>query len=90
MAEAILSLAAPNGWSLHLRLVDKRRAHYILQLVGSGLAISGSFIKIIDKDQHWTTLHGKFGTLPTIQKVLYTLYEMLPNCGQIITVYDFF
>ncbi|KOB64897.1 Uncharacterized protein OBRU01_15458 [Operophtera brumata] len=66
MGEAILSLASPNGWSSHLRLVDKRRAHYILQILGSGLAITGSFIKILDKEQHWTTLHGQFGLVALV------------------------
>lgn len=61
MAEAILSLSPNNGWSSRLRLVDKRRAHWILQLLGSGLALGGSFLKILDKNVHWNTLHGQFG-----------------------------
>lgn len=61
MAQAILSLSPHNGWSANLKLVDKRRAHWILQILGSGLAIIGSIIKILDKDIHWNTLHGQFG-----------------------------
>lgn len=61
MAQAILSLSPHNGWSLKLRFVDKKRAHWILQILGSGLAIAGSFIKILDKNIHWNTLHGQFG-----------------------------
>lgn len=63
MAQAILSLSPHNGWSAHLRLVDKRRAHWILQILGSVLAIVGSFYKILDKSVHWNTLHGQFGKL---------------------------
>lgn len=61
MAEAILSLCPHNGWSANLRLFDKKVAHMVLQVLGSGLAIAGSFIKIIDKSVHWNTLHGQFG-----------------------------
>lgn len=60
MAQSILSLSG-NGWSSKLRLVDKRRAHWILQILGSGLALAGSFIKILDKTVHWNTYHGQFG-----------------------------
>ncbi|XP_075976770.1 transmembrane reductase CYB561D2-like [Anticarsia gemmatalis] len=70
MAEAILSLSPNNGWSLHLRLVDKRRAHWILQIVGSGLAIAGSFIKILDKSVHWNTYHGQFALVALVFTVV--------------------
>lgn len=61
MAESILSLSPHNGWSSHLRVVDKRRAHWILQILGSGMAIAGSIIKSLDKSINWNTLHGIFG-----------------------------
>lgn len=61
MAQAILSLSNENGWSFHLKFMDKRRAHWILQIIGSGLAIGGSFHKILDKNVHWNSLHGQFG-----------------------------
>lgn len=61
MAESILSLYSENGWSTKLRLVDKRRAHWILQILGSGIALAGNFIKIVDKNVHWNTYHGQFG-----------------------------
>ncbi|KAG7302120.1 hypothetical protein JYU34_013581 [Plutella xylostella] len=66
MAQAILSLSDSNGWSSKLRLVDRRRAHWILQILGSGLAIIGSFIKIVDKSAHWNTLHGKFALVALV------------------------
>ncbi|XP_030023794.2 uncharacterized protein LOC115442779 [Manduca sexta] len=65
-SQAILSLSPNNGWSGHLKLIHKRRAHWILQTVGSGLAIAGNFIKIIDKSVHWNTLHGIFGLVALI------------------------
>ncbi|KAJ8720222.1 hypothetical protein PYW07_012265 [Mythimna separata] len=71
MAEAILSLSPYNTWSLHLKLVDKRRAHTVLQVVGSILAIVGSFIKIMEKannpnSTNWSSLHGIFGLIALV------------------------
>ncbi|CAG9100651.1 unnamed protein product [Plutella xylostella] len=66
MAEAILSLSPANGWSSRLRLVDKRRAHWILMTTGSGMAIAGSFYKILDKPVHWNTLHGQFALVALV------------------------
>ncbi|XP_013191579.1 uncharacterized protein LOC106135751 [Amyelois transitella] len=66
MAESILSLSPHNGWSSSLKLVHKRRAHWILQLLGSGLAIAGSIIKILDKSIHWNTLHGQFALVAMV------------------------
>ncbi|CAB3255655.1 unnamed protein product [Arctia plantaginis] len=66
MAQAILSLSPHNSWSIHLRIVDKRRAHWILQILGSGLAIAGTFIKILDKSVHFDTYHGQFGLVALV------------------------
>ncbi|XP_063365175.1 uncharacterized protein LOC134653712 [Cydia amplana] len=66
MAEAILSLSYHNGWSSRLKFVDKRRAHWILQLLGSGLALAGCFIKVLDKNIHWDTLHGQFALVSMV------------------------
>ncbi|XP_004928254.1 uncharacterized protein LOC101746715 [Bombyx mori] len=79
MAEAILSLSPHNGWSSNLKLVDKRRAHWILQTLGSGLAIVGSFIKIIDKSTHLNTLHGKFA----IAALVFTTVSLINGLGSL-------
>ncbi|PZC77754.1 hypothetical protein B5X24_HaOG202998 [Helicoverpa armigera] len=70
MAHAILSLSPHNSWSAHLKPVDKRRAHWILQCLGSGMAIAGSFIKISDKTVHWNTLHGQFALVALVFSVV--------------------
>ncbi|XP_022826722.1 uncharacterized protein LOC111356551 [Spodoptera litura] len=70
MAQAILSLSPHNGWSVHLKLVDKKRAHWILQTVGSALAIVGSFLKIVDKNVHWNTNHGIFALIALVFTVI--------------------
>lgn len=61
MAEAILCLCPNSGWADNFRLVDKKRAHWILQVVGSVLGIVGSIIKSLDESVNWKTLHGQFG-----------------------------
>ncbi|XP_053608731.1 uncharacterized protein LOC128674274 [Plodia interpunctella] len=66
MAEAILSLSPHNSWSSSLKLVYKRRIHWVLQILGSGLAIAGSFIKILDKEIHWNSLHGQFALVALV------------------------
>ncbi|XP_046967992.1 uncharacterized protein LOC124535723 [Vanessa cardui] len=66
MSEAILSLCPHNGWSASLRLVDKRRAHTILQIVGSVLAIAGSIVKALNKSVNWNTLHGQYGLVAMV------------------------
>ncbi|XP_013191580.1 uncharacterized protein LOC106135752 [Amyelois transitella] len=66
MSQAILSLSPHNSWSSSLKLVHKRRAHWVLQILGSGLAIAGSIIKILDKTVHWNTLHGQFALVALV------------------------
>ncbi|CAK1582810.1 unnamed protein product [Parnassius mnemosyne] len=66
MGQAILSLARENGWSAKLRLSDKRRAHWILQIMGSALALAGSFVKILDKKVHWNSYHGQFALVAIV------------------------
>ncbi|XP_013191502.1 uncharacterized protein LOC106135684 [Amyelois transitella] len=66
MAESILSLSPHNSWSSSLKLVHKRRAHWILQILGSGLAIAGSIIIYMHKTVHWNTLHGQFALVAVV------------------------
>ncbi|KAM3956382.1 transmembrane reductase CYB561D2-like [Aphomia sociella] len=70
MAEAILSLSPDNSWTASYRAIDKKRAHWILQILGSALAITGSFIKILDKTVHWNTLHGQFGLVALVFTII--------------------
>jgi cytochrome b-561 domain containing protein 2 len=65
MVEAILVMA-PDSWLANLTLKHRKLVHYGMQVVGSILALAGSFLKIIDKDVHWDTLHGQFGKLVII------------------------
>ncbi|XP_031766919.1 uncharacterized protein LOC113514619 [Galleria mellonella] len=66
MAQGFLALAPENSWSTVLRLVDRRRAHWVLQVMGSGLAIAGSAIGIQTKSVHWNSLHGQFALVALV------------------------
>lgn len=66
MAQAIIILSSESGWSSRLKLVHKRRIHWIVQIVGFVLAIVGSFIKILDKNIHWNTYHGQFALVAMV------------------------
>ncbi|XP_049874947.1 uncharacterized protein LOC126373035 [Pectinophora gossypiella] len=76
MAHAILSLSSESGWTSKFRMVDKRRVHWILQILGSGLAITGSFIKILDKTVHWNTIHGQFALVALV----FTTVSLVNGC----------
>ncbi|CAH2090346.1 unnamed protein product [Euphydryas editha] len=66
MAEAILGLCPHSGWADSLRLVDKRRVHTVMQILGSGLAIAGSIIMALTKTVNWDTLHGQFALVAMV------------------------
>ncbi|XP_045774249.1 uncharacterized protein LOC123873447 [Maniola jurtina] len=66
MSEAILALCPHNSWSSGLKLVDKKRTHTILQILGSTLAIVGSILKMLDKSTNFNTLHGQFGLVAMV------------------------
>ncbi|CAD0197766.1 unnamed protein product [Chrysodeixis includens] len=66
MAQGILSLCPHNMWSAHLTLAHRKRIHWILQIMGSVLAIAGSALYIEFKTVHWDTLHGQFGLVALV------------------------
>ncbi|XP_059062918.1 uncharacterized protein LOC131855637 [Achroia grisella] len=66
MAQGFLALVPENSWSSTLRLVDRRRAHWVMQLMGSGLAIAGSIIAIQTKTVHWNTEHGQYALVAMV------------------------
>ncbi|XP_013191503.1 uncharacterized protein LOC106135685 [Amyelois transitella] len=70
MAEGILSLSPDNGWSSFMKLRDKKRAHWILQIVGSVLAIIGTVMEIMQKNVHFDSLHGKYGLVAMVFTIL--------------------
>ncbi|XP_049874949.1 uncharacterized protein LOC126373037 [Pectinophora gossypiella] len=57
MAHGIICLRS-SGWSF-LSVKHRRRVHWILQLLGSVIAIAGSAVMINEKSIHFNTVHGK-------------------------------
>nr|XP_034833077.1 uncharacterized protein LOC117989775 [Maniola hyperantus] len=66
MAEGILALCPYNSWTAGLKLVDKKRTHTILQIMGSVLAIAGSILKSLDKTTNFNTLHGRYALVAMV------------------------
>lgn len=61
MGQAVLSISKYNGWSQALKHKERRTAHWILQVIGSALAIAGSIIRINAVENSYTTAHGILG-----------------------------
>ncbi|GBP71397.1 hypothetical protein EVAR_20498_1 [Eumeta japonica] len=61
MAQAILALSNSNSWLSSLKLVNRRRVHWVMQSFGAVLAIGGSILKMLDKEVNFETVHGKLG-----------------------------
>lgn len=49
------------SWGSPLTFSQRRRAHWVLQLVGSILAFIGSVLMSAQKTINFNSLHGKFG-----------------------------
>lgn len=67
MAEAILSFYSENSWTKMTKRSTKRYLHVILQIIGSGMALTGIFIYIIDRENrgkiHFNSTHGILGLI---------------------------
>ncbi|CAG9123816.1 unnamed protein product [Plutella xylostella] len=63
MSQAVLSLSPYNGWSQTFSYQEKRFMHWVLQIAGSALAITGSIIKIVDTPDNFQTVHGIIGLI---------------------------
>ncbi|PZC77753.1 transmembrane reductase CYB561D2 [Helicoverpa armigera] len=73
MSHSFLSLCPYNSWSSTLKKANQRRAHWILQLLASGMAISGSIIIMINKDTNFTTTHGRLG----LSALIFTMLNLI-------------
>ncbi|XP_068630943.1 uncharacterized protein [Battus philenor] len=59
ISHAILCLNKNNGWTSQMSFLQRMRAHVVLQILGSTLAIIGSVTMILEKSVHFTSIHGK-------------------------------
>ncbi|GBP09811.1 hypothetical protein EVAR_81082_1 [Eumeta japonica] len=50
-----------NGWSKALKYQEKKTIHWIVQIIGSALAVAGSVVRIMDIEDGFETPHAIFG-----------------------------
>ncbi|XP_047998140.1 uncharacterized protein LOC125235586 [Leguminivora glycinivorella] len=69
-----------DSWASALSFTHRRRAHWIMQLVGSILAFVGSVLMMSRKTVNFNTLHGRFAlaallfTVVSLANGLFSLY----------------
>lgn len=82
MTEAILAFYSENVWSQQLTRYVRKTAHWILQTVGSLVAILGMIIEFMNKKQHFTTTHAILGLIAGI----FTLIGMLNGVTALFSI----
>lgn len=66
MAESILTLYSNNYWSLFLTPKTKRNVHWILQVIGSAMAIFGTIVLYLRRKKHFKHTHSILGLISLI------------------------
>lgn len=66
MTEAIMALYAQNVWSQYHSHYVKRTIHWVLQAIGSSMAIVGIIIEYVNRPTHFRTKHSVIGLIATI------------------------
>lgn len=61
MCEAIMSLYQQNSWTVLHTKRTKTNLHWVLQAIGSSMAIGGMLLYVVNRDQHFDSLHGQLG-----------------------------
>lgn len=62
MSQAVLTLNPHAGWASTLKYPDKRMVHWVMQVLGSILAISGAAVKLAD-GANLDSAHGITGEI---------------------------
>lgn len=70
MAQAILTFNPNNGWSRSMRYQDKKVIHWVMQIAGSLLAITGSIIRITNISNNFQSPHGILGLIAMLLTAL--------------------
>ncbi|CAB3255654.1 unnamed protein product [Arctia plantaginis] len=70
MSESIMAMTSYNAWSSILSKTNKRRAHWVIQILASGLGLTGSIIIMSYNDVNFNTSHGQFGLVTLIFTVV--------------------
>lgn len=82
MTEAILAFYSENVWSQQYTRPVKKTLHWILQTVGSLVALIGMIIEFANKQRHFTTTHAILGLIAGI----FTLLGMLNGVTALFSI----
>lgn len=83
MLEGIMMFYSENVWSSQFNKLTKRRVHWIIQVIGSLLALSGICIKYVYNDgKHFQTIHSTIGLISGI-------FLMISLCSGVIALKAF-
>lgn len=79
MCESILSLYKQNSWSTVHCKRTKTNLHWILQAIGSTMAIAGMVVEYLTRQSHFRSIHSQLGKIDnnkfkTIYKSIKFLY----------------
>lgn len=78
MAEGILTLYSANTWTRMTTKKTKTTLHWLMQVAGSALAITGNVIEIRAKEQnHFVSIHAKLGLVSFVFLVVSMLNGVL-------------
>lgn len=79
MAEAILTLYSSNGWSFFHSPNTKKTLHWVLQVVGSVMAIAGTVILYPKRTKHFLSIHSITGLVSMILIVVSVINGILAH-----------
>lgn len=61
MCEAIMSLYQQNSWTVLHTKRTKTNLHWVLQAIGSGMAVGGMVTYFVNRNEHFVSIHSKLG-----------------------------
>lgn len=83
MLEGIMMFYSENVWSSQFNKPTKRCVHWIIQVAGSSLALSGIFVKYINNSgQHFKTTHSTIGLISAI-------FLLISLCSGVVALKSF-
>lgn len=83
MLEGIMMFYSENVWSSHINKPAKRCIHWIIQVMGSLLALSGILVKYVNNNgKHFHTTHSTIGLISGI-------FLLISLCSGVIALKSF-
>ncbi|XP_014365509.2 uncharacterized protein LOC106716504 [Papilio machaon] len=73
MSQAVLSMNPYASWAKVLSYENKKMIHWLMQILGSVLAIAGSIVKLADRNTNFRSAHGILGLVA----MLFTIASLI-------------